>query len=270
MIIDFHAHIFPEKIAGATIAALEKNGGATAYANGTEQALLAALNEAGADIAINLPALTKASQFESVKAFAKAINERHYKRTRIISFAGMHPDIENPEEKISELKSEGFLGIKIHPDYQGTFFDDERYVKIISAAKENGLIVVTHAGVDGAFRNTEAKCTPRRVLNLLDKIGGCPKLVLAHFGGNEMLIKVYNELAGEDIYFDTAYVLSRVTKSDFSSMLEKHGDDRILFATDSPWSSIKEGVDAIRSYGLLEDTEEKIFSGNAKKLLNIQ
>ncbi len=267
MIIDFHTHIFPDKIAAATIAALEKNGGTKAYADGTEAGLLGALTAAGADIAINLPALTKATQFESVKGFAKAINEKSYGGTKIISFAGMHPDIPEPEEKIAALKEEGFLGIKIHPDYQGTFFDDERYVRIIAAAKENGLIVVTHAGVDGAFRNCEVKCTPKRVLRLLDRIGGYSRLVLAHLGGNEMLINVYNELVGEDVYLDTAYVLPRVTKYDFSALLEKHGDDRILFATDSPWSGIRENVEIIHSYGLPTETEEKIFAKNASKLL---
>ncbi len=269
MIIDFHTHIFPQKIAAATIAALEKNGGTTAYTDGTEAGLHKALAMAGADIAINLPALTKASQFESVRAFAKALNEKEYSGTRIISFAGMHPDIDDPEKKLAELKSDGFLGIKIHPDYQGTFFDDEKYVRILRAAKNEGLIVVTHAGVDGAFRNTEVKCTPKRVKRLLDRIGGYPKLVLAHLGGNEMLINVYEELVGEDVYLDTAYVLPRVAKSDILKLVENHGEDRILFATDSPWSDIAENIKIIDACGLSERTKKKIFSENAKKLLNI-
>ncbi len=269
MIIDFHTHIFPDKIAAATISALEKNGGTAAYANGTESGLVSALTLADAELGINLPALTKPTQFDSVRLFAKEINKKEYSGSKIISFAGMHPGIPNIEECMELIKSDGFLGIKIHPDYQGTFFDDGRYVRIVESAKRLGLIVVTHAGVDGAFRDTEVRCTPVRVLRLLDKIGGYSKLVLAHLGGNEMTSEIYNMLAGEDVYFDTAYVLPRVTKSEFSSMLEKHGEDRILFASDSPWSDIKRDAEIIRSFSLGKEAEKKIFSENAKKLLGI-
>ncbi len=269
MIIDFHTHIFPDKIAAATIAALEKKGNMRAFENGKAEGLIAAADEAGIDIAVNLPVLTKPSQFESVNLFAKSFNEKEYSGAKIISFAGMHPDLEEPEEKIKYIAEAGFAGFKIHPDYQGTFFDDEKYVRIIAAAKAHDLTVITHAGVDAAYRDVEVKCTPRRVLNLLDKIGGYSKLVLAHLGGNEMLTDVYNELAGEDVYFDTALVLSRVTKSEFLSLLQKHGEDRMLFGTDCPWSSIARDVEMIRSFELPEETERKIFSGNAKKLLKI-
>ena len=52
-------------------------------------------------------------------------------------------------------------------------------------------------------------------------------------------------------------------------ILEKHGDDKILFASDSPWSDIEKDVQTIRSFSLGKDTEEKIFFKNAKNLLGI-
>ena len=45
--------------------------------------------------------------------------------------------------------------------------------------------------------------------------------------------------------------------------------DRILFASDSPWSSIKNDVDIIKSFSLDSSTENKIFFENAAKLLGI-
>ena len=55
----------------------------------------------------------------------------------------------------------------------------------------------------------------------------------------------------------------------FKKILVTHGEDRILFATDSPWSDIKGDVEIIKSFSLDKKTEEKIFSENAKKLLGI-
>ena len=37
-------------------------------------------------------------------------------------------------------------GIKLHPDYQDTYFNDIRYKRIISYATELGLIISVHAG----------------------------------------------------------------------------------------------------------------------------
>ena len=227
------------------------------------------LDEAGVNIAINLPVMTRPSQFDSILHFSKELSEREYQRAKIISFAGIHPDTEDVEERLSLIKKEGFLGIKIHPDYQNTFFDDEKYVRILGCAKNLDLITVTHAGVDGAYIGQPVKCTPTRVLRLLDKIGGYDKLVLAHIGGNEFEDEVYEILAGEQVYFDTAYSLHSMHEDMFKKMLSKHGEDRVLFATDSPWRNIREEVGIIKKFNLGAITEEKIFSLNAKKLLNL-
>lgn len=269
MVIDFHTHIFPDKIATATINALSTSANIPPHSNGMKSGLLESMEKNGVDISINLPVLTKATQFDSIFKFGCALNEEKQTQGRVISFVGFHPDIEDYVEKLTQVKENGFLGIKIHPDYQGTFFDDTRYVKILECAKKLDLITVTHAGLDGAFIGQEIKCTPKRVLNLLDKIGGYEKLVLAHLGGNELFDEVYEELAGKDIYFDTSYVLLFLAREQFEKMLKRHETDKILFATDSPWQDQGEMVNIIRSYGLGKDTENKILFENAKNLLKI-
>ena len=269
MIIDFHTHVFPDKIAAGTIAALERGGFARAHTNGTWAGLVSALCEAGADVAVNLPVMTKPTQFDSVTRFAEELNRKEYSDKRIISFAGIHPDCDEVEEKMARLKSAGFLGVKIHPDYQSTFIDDERYVRILECAKAQDLIVVTHAGQDGAYPGQPIKCTPCRVLKLLDKIGGYSKLVLAHVGGNEMHDEVYSTLAGEDVYFDTALCIREVDEASFKRLIDKHGEDKILFATDSPWRNIGEEIEIIKGYNLGSEVEKKIFSENARSLLGI-
>lgn len=269
MRIDFHTHVFPDKIAKRTVEHLAKQGGIPPYSDGSVAGLLDKMQEADVEIAVNLPVMTAPSQFDSVNRFAAELNQTFAdKERRIISFAGIHPLCEDLEEKMKWIKSQGFLGVKIHPDYQDTYINDENYLRIFRAAKEEDLIVITHAGVDDGYPNCPVHCPPERVLDVLQKIGSF-KLVLAHYGGNRMADEVFQLLAGKDIYFDTSYVLRLIKKEDFLRILEKHGDDRILFATDSPWSDLREDVERIRSYSLQPSTEQKIFADNAKKLLGL-
>lgn len=267
MIIDFHTHVFPDKIAGRTIEHLAKKADIIPYSDGTIAGLKERIREALVDIAVTLPVLTAPEQFDSVLRFAKGINREEYADgARLISFAGIHPRCEDIAGKMREIKEAGFLGVKIHPDYQDAYIDDEGYLEILRQAKALDLTVVAHAGVDMAF--PEVHCTPERALKLIEAVPGA-KLVLAHMGANEMEDEVLSTLAGKDVYFDTAYVLRYIDKDAFLAILEKHGADKILFATDSPWSDIKGDVEILRSYGLDKETENKIFFENAKKLLNL-
>ena len=77
-------------------------------------------------------------------------------------------------------------------------------------------------------------------------------------------------MAGEDVYFDTAYTLNDISENLFKKILKKHGEDKVLFATDCPWREIKEDLDILRSYNLDKDVEEKILYKNALKLLGIK
>ncbi len=269
MIIDFHTHIFPDKIANKTINYLMKKGDIPSFSDGTASLLLSKMEEAGVDVAVSLPAMTSITQFDSINNYAMEINRKYENSKRkIISFGGIHPNCECIEEKMRFIKDSGFLGIKIHPDYQGTFIDDERYIHILECAKEYDLIVVTHAGYDCGFKGQPIKCTPALSAKVIKQVNH-KKLVLAHLGGNEMLNESLDALCGLDVYLDTAYVLGNITEDTFKEFIKKHGEDRILFASDSPWSDIKKDVEKLKSFKLNKSTENKIFYENAKKLLGI-
>ena len=269
MIIDFHTHVFPDKIAVATIGALAKNSGATPYTDGTVKGMIEALERANADIAITLPVLTKPTQFESVLNFAININNEYANSERkLISFAGMHPDCEDIDAKMAQIKNSGIKGIKIHPDYQATYFDDQRYIDIINCAKKYDLIVVTHSGVDDGYAGQPVRCTVDRILNVIEKTN-YPKLVLAHFGAHRLWEEVLEKLAGNNVYFDTAFTFNDIDEKLFKDIVKKHGADKVLFATDCPWGDIKNDYQVLCSYNLDKKDFDKITHGNALKLLNI-
>ena len=266
MIIDFHTHVFPDRIAERTVSYLAEKSGNPPYYNGSVDGLLSKMRDSGVDLSVVLPVVTAPKQFESINGFAAEINAKY--SPSLISFGGIHPECEDLEGKMTAIKEMGLFGVKIHPDYQSTYIDDEKYVRILELARELDLTVVTHAGVDCGYPGEPVKCTPERAKRLIRRVPYA-KLVLAHLGGSEMSCDVLSTLAGEDVYFDTAFVLQNERPERVCEIIEKHGAERILFASDGPWSDVGTDVARIRALGLGKDTEEKIFSLNAKKLLGI-
>jgi len=266
MVIDFHTHIFPDKIAAKTIAHLEEVGNIKAATDGTLNGLLASMERCGVDMSVILPVATKPSQFESIQSFAKQVNEQY--PGKLLSFGGIHPDCEDYKKELDTIKELGFKGIKIHPDYQGVMIDDIRFMRIIEYASELGLIILTHAGIDIGLPNP-VHCPPKKMRKVLDEIKP-EKMVLAHFGGWSQWDEVYEYLARENVWLDTAFIYDAISTEQFYRIMEKHGSDKILFATDSPWSDMAKGISWIKDLKLSQKVEEDILSGNAKRLLGIE
>ncbi|PQO22078.1 amidohydrolase [Rhodobacteraceae bacterium WD3A24] len=51
--------------------------------------------------------------------------------------------------------------------------------------------------------------------------------------------------------------------------IDEMGADRILFAVDYPFVANKPGVDWLKAYPMEDDTRQKIFAGNAERLLGV-
>ena len=265
MMIDFHTHIFPDKIAARSIEALSKVSGVKAATDGTLNGLLASMDRSGVGLSVIMPVVTKPTQFESVNTFAAKVNEQY--AGRLLSFGGIHPDSEDYKSELNQIKELGLPGIKLHPDYQGVMIDDVRYMNIIEYADALGMIIMVHAGVDIGLPEP-VHCPPDKARKVLDTLKP-KKLILAHMGGWKQWDEVYEYLAGENVYLDTAFCFDYMTQDMFLKLCEKHGTDKILFATDSPWSDARRDMEIIKSLPLAADVKEEIFSGNAKKLLNM-
>ena len=187
---------------------------------------------------------------------------------------------DNYKEILRDISDKGLKGIKLHPDYQGTFFNDIRYKRIISYASELGLIVVTHAGQDIGLPDI-VHCTPAMAEEVLDDVKP-DKLVLAHMGGWQMWQDVLDRLCGRNVYLDTAFSYGQIQYKEgvdhrwklmdsdmFRAIINRHGADKILFGTDSPWSDQSESIADIDGLRLAEDEKRKIMGENAAGLLNL-
>ena len=114
MIIDFHTHCFPEKIAERAIEKLSFSaGGLYPHTNGSLQSLKGLMAEQGVDKAVVLSIATNAHQQKSVNDFAAFINDNQ----SIFAFGSVYPYSENVNEELERIKALGLKGIKFHPDY---------------------------------------------------------------------------------------------------------------------------------------------------------
>lgn len=260
--IDFHAHIFPDSIVDKTIPYLASICKTGPFTDGRASGHLSKAREAGLICSIILPVATAPKQFDSIHKFAM-----NFLEGELISFGSIHPDNTDYKEKLQWIKRQGFKGIKFHPDYQGVYFNDIRYKRLISFATELDLIVMTHAGLD-PFSPQDIHCTPQMVAEVMDEVKPT-KLVLAHMGGNELFDDVERYLVSREVWFDTAYVLDKMDEKQLLRMVKNHGADRILFGTDSPWGEQKKFVDLFKKLPFSEKEKNMILEQNAKKLLNI-
>ena len=263
MVIDFHTHTFPDTMAEKTIMQLSKICGITPQNDSKRSSLLASMRENGIDRSVVLPVATSPKQESSINALSAELNGRD----GIFYAGGIHPDCADVCGTLDFIKESGLFGIKLHPDYQGVHFDDPRYVNIMREAAKRGLYIVTHAGIDVSFRE-HVHCTPDMILNVLGQLGGLidDRLILAHMGSYEMPGEVLDKICGKPVYMDTAAVLDLYPEKCFE-IIRKHGADRILFATDSPWKHQGEYRKIIENSPLDDGEKQKILSENAERIL---
>lgn len=281
MIIDFHTHTFPEQIVKRAIAKLSESAHIKNYLAGTVDDLKSSMRSAGIDYAVLLPVVTKPSHQEDINRTAILTNEA-FEETGILSFGGIHPDNDNYRQILRELAAHGVRGIKLHPVFQETYFDDIRYLRIIECACENGLIILTHAGYDISFPNQDF-VTPDRIGKVLKQLHP-DKLVLAHMGGFSCWNQAEELLSSYDVFLDTSFSLTPLRSntgeagdtpyrpldhSAFLRMVKTFGANRILFGSDSPWADLEESLACIRQSGLSPLEIQDILGNNAAKLLGI-
>lgn len=282
MIIDFHTHTFPEAISGRVLQKLGKASGILPATNGTVPGLSASMKEAGVTYSINLPVMTTTGQVTAVNGNLIK-NKEAMEADGILTFGGMHPDFEDYRNELRRLANAGIKGIKLHPAYQKVELDDIRMKRIISCASELGLITLIHAGIDvGLYDHNYSSVA--QILAVLKEVQP-ERFVLAHMGNWACWDEVESDLAGAPLWMDTAFSIgpldpypdvpagpySHVVLADdaFLRIARKHGTDRILFATDSPWQPQKRYIERFSSIGLTGKEQRQIFFENAAKLLGI-
>lgn len=263
MIIDFHTHAFPDKLAPAALTSLSSSSGLEPECGGTVASLKEYAVKDGVDVCVVLNVATNERQQQKVNEFAAEIDGTD----GIISFGSVYPNSGEAIEWLDRIKAMGLKGIKLHPDYQSFFVDDEKMIPLYRHIVKLGLITVFHAGADiGIYEPVH--CTPERLSKVLKYFEGAP-VVAAHFGGYLHWYDVEKYLVGKDIYLDTSFAYARIPFPQAKRIVINHGPDKMLLGSDMPWNRAADEIKLIKFFGLDKENENKILGQNAARLLNL-
>ena len=267
MLIDFHTHIFPDKIAASAIQGLSERAQIPPHTDGTLQGLIDAMSRDGVDLSVVLPVATNPAQVEKINRRALEINAL-FDKTGVISFGAMHPEFSDYKAELRWLRENGFKGIKLHPDYQKCCADDPAIVNIISEAESLGLYTTLHAGIDIGYPDP-VHCSPIHAKKLVDTLHPT-HVILAHTGGWKQWDAVIELLTDPALYFDISFSFGVITSEQFLTILQQHGSKHLLFGTDSPWDSAAHTLTELNKLALTQEQMDDICYKNACRLLGLQ
>lgn len=263
MVIDFHTHAFPEKIAAGAIEKLAfLAGGLEPQTSGTTQSLIRQMDLDSVDISVVHSIATNPRQQHKVNDFAMEMD----RDPRLVAFGSIHPDAPDALEELERIAAAGLKGVKLHPEYQQFYADEERMKPIYRKISQLGLITMFHAGLDYGFPPPYHAMPEhmRRALRWFDS-----PVVAAHWGGFSCSLEVLEKLCGENIWFDLSFGYCSMPKSIAQAIVDRHGPEKLLFASDMPWHRPAWEMRLIESLDLTSDDREKIYFRNAQSLLGL-
>ncbi len=265
MLFDAHIHVFPDKLKGKVFSKLTTIAKHPYYRDETVAQAKSVNLQSGITHCIALNIATNPSQQRAVNDFAIAQNNPS---EGFYCFGSVHPLADSTCEELHRIKEAGLLGIKLHPDYQEFFSDDPSMGSIYDTCQKLGLIVSFHAGKD-PYSPDVIHNSPAAIRKIADSYKNLT-IIAAHMGGLMMYDKVQSDLCGaSNVYFDTSLSSAYMDTTTFERLVSLHGIDKILFATDSPWSTATLEKDFIEKCNFSHDEKELIYFKNAFKMLGI-
>ena len=257
-IIDFHAHIYPDKIAEKATNATGDFYGITPACIGTSEGLLREGKGAGISEFVLLPVATKPEQARSINTFIRDEVNAH---AEFHGFGTLHPDSATMLEEAEYILQSGLLGVKLHPDTQGFNTDDKRLFEVYDYLQGRGTLIV-HCG-DKRFDYSH----PRRLKKVIDNF---PKLcvIAAHLGGWSLFDEAFALLKNSDCFFDISSCTMFLPSEKVAKYIRGYGADRVLFGTDFPLWSPETEVNAFKNLPLTSEEFEKIAYKNALRVID--
>lgn len=266
MIIDIHTHCFPDQIAVYAIPKLAGSArqGIKPYLDGRLDSLLKSMEKAEVDISVVQHIATKPGQEKTINTWAAQI-QNQIGASRIYSFGTLHPDTPDWRGELKRIRDLGLKGLKFHPDYQNFFVEEKRIFPIYEELCGEKLPVLFHCGVDIGMPEP-CHCEPAGLRQVIENF---PEgiWIAAHMGGWSRWNAVEEHLLGLPLYMDTSYCLPHLEEARMEQFIRKHGAERILFGSDSPWADQREAVEGILALNLSPEEKERILGRNAFELL---
>ena len=271
MIIDVHSHDFAPRVAARAMAGMCRalEGRLEPSGDGTLAGHLDALDVAGVDKAVMCPIATKPSQFDVILRRSVAIlsgEAGQRAQEKIIPFASVHPLDPDWSAHLDAVAKAGIRGVKFHPYYQEFSLADPSVWPMFHKIADVGLVVQCHAGRDLGYPDRSNACGPKEIATLLKNVKGLT-FIAAHLGGcSGYAPHATDELLDLGAYIDTSALVQNHHKDEEVRLLRSWPTERILFATDWPWTHYPEELSWVKAVRAPEDWEA-VLGGNAARML---
>ena len=279
MIIDFHAHIFPDSVRNDRTPYLERDATFEhLYSDpkarlSSAELLVERMDRDGVDMAVTLGMGWQVHEF-AVEANDYILESATAFPDRLVPFCTVNPalgDVAIKEvERCADLGARG-IG-ELHSYAQGYRLDDERVMRpFMEAAIDRDLIVLTHSSEPvGHVYAGKGTVTPDELCRFIETYPEA-KIVCAHWGGGLPFYALMPEVseALRNVYFDSAASPFLYVPDVFANTVNLVGADKVLFGTDYPLISQKRLLDQVEGQGLEVEVKTAVLGGNAQRLLGL-
>jgi len=263
-VIDFHTHIFPDKIVDRALEALRASYKVAPVVRPTVAGLLETMDGAGIDVAVSVPVATRADQVRSINEWAAEVQQAH--ADRLVCFGALHPGLSDVAGEVDYIGELGLQGIKLQPNFQECSPEDPRLFPAYEAAIERGLVILFHSGQE--IKEFERVYSTPASLSRVHARFPQLTMVIAHLGGYQMWGEVRRHLVGKQVYLDASYCPpEQLPDEEFLGLIRSHGTSRVVFGSDFPWANPGKDVGRLGQLGLLASELEAIAWKNAASLL---
>jgi predicted TIM-barrel fold metal-dependent hydrolase len=271
VIIDAHVHLFPDRLAQAVRRWFDEHAWSIEYRLGVDESV-EKLKAFGVDRMVALPYAHKAGMARALNDFTADIAARH---PEVIPCCTVFPGEDGAERILEDCLSSNFRGVKIHSHVMRIAPDDARLDPVWRASARYRKPVVIHCGPEPASAgygiDVKQFSGAEKLRRALDRhpeaVVIVPHLGIDQSAQFEAMLAEYPNL-----YLDTTMVIAGYFPGGPDvEMLRRH-PDRILYGTDFPnipYAGDRE-LNAVRALKLPAADEEKILSGNARRLFLAQ
>lgn len=260
-IIDAHAHIFPEKIAENATVNIGHFYELPMENCGFSDKLLESGAKIGTTLYLICSTATVPRQTAHINEFIAAECDKH---KEFYGFGTTHPDSEDLEADIAQIKSLGLHGVKLHPDFQKFNADSPEAFRIYEMI-EGELPLLIHCG-----DNRYDFSAPARIAAIHKNFPKL-KLLAAHLGGYQRWDEAEQYLQGLDnVCFDVSSSLAFLTPERAAHMVRTYGVENCFFGSDFPMWSHEEELERFLKLGFTKEENQLILADNFKRFLEIK
>lgn len=264
-VFDVHVHIYPENLAERAAAAIVdfySEFEVEAHGAGSLADCIKKCDAAGTTM---FAAHSVAVRPHSARRICDFIMDAHDRYPdKVVPFAAIHPDMEDPDGFAWEMKERGFRGFKIHPDMQRFALDGKDAEPMMRAIAKTGLPVLTHCG-DARYDFDG----PVRALSLREKIPEL-KMIAAHFGGWLQWNEAVSLLPGSGITVDLSSSLYKWPPERAIEVIRIFGAENILYGSDYPMWDPKEELCRFMNLPLTDEEKNLILWKNAADMFDLE